>query len=102
GIGASDLASATGLLATLGGLVASYGQSFNATSRTSGYVDGAPFKRHYSFDNYSGYVHDSWKISPRLTATRGLRYEYFTVLNERDSLELIPRPDKGNAISTLL
>ena len=38
---------------------------------------------------------------PRLTATLGLRYEYFTVLNERDSLELMP-VIQGNAISTLL
>jgi hypothetical protein len=102
GIGATDLDSANALLATLGGLIDSYGQNFNVTSRTSGYVDGAPFKRHYSFDNYAGYFHDSWKISPRLTASLGLRYEYFTVLNERDSLELIPRLDKGNLISTLL
>jgi hypothetical protein len=102
GIGASDLVSANALLATLAGWVDEYTQTLNVTSRTSGFVDGAPFKRNYSFDNYAGYFHDSWKISPRLTATLGLRYEYFTILNERDSLELIPRIDKGGMISTLL
>ncbi|HTM52218.1 MAG TPA: TonB-dependent receptor, partial [Bryobacteraceae bacterium] len=102
GIGAADLDAANALLATLAGWVDEYTQTLNITSRTSGFVDGAPFKRNYSFDNYAGYFHDSWKISPRLTATLGLRYEYFTVLNERDSLELIPRLNQGGLISTLL
>jgi hypothetical protein len=101
GIGATDLANANQLLATLGGLVDSYSQIFNVTSRTSGFVAGAPFLRHYSFNNYAGYFHDTWKIRPRLTATIGLRYEYFTVLTERDSLELMPVL-QGSAINTLL
>jgi hypothetical protein len=101
GIGATDLANANQLLATLGGLVDSYNQIFNITSRTSGFVAGAPFLRHYSFNNYAGYIHDTWKIRPHLTLTLGLRYEYFTVLNERDSLELTPLI-QGTAINTLL
>src|SRR5205823_1783560 len=102
GISAADLDSANALLATLGGLVDNYYQQFNVTSRTSGFVDNAPFKRHYSFDNYSFYFHDTWKIVPRLTATLGVRYEYFTVLNERDSLELLPRLQSGGVVQTLL
>ena len=102
GISTLDLASANALLATLGGLVDNYYQQFNVTSTKSGYVDNAPFKRHYLFDNYAGYVHDTWKITPRLTATLGLRYEYFTVLNERDSLELTPRLQPGGLVATLL
>ena len=101
-ISAADSAAANALLASLGGLVDYYYQFFNVTSRTSGYVPGAPFKRHYSFDNYSGYVHDTWKIAPRLTATLGLRYEYYTILNERDSLELTPVLNSGGVVSTLL
>ncbi len=102
GISANDLNDANQLLATLAGLVDNYGQVFNITSKTSGYVAGAPFLRHYSFDNYAGYIHDTWKLSKRLTATLGLRYEYYTVLNERDSLELTPVIQNNNYINTLL
>jgi hypothetical protein len=101
-ISAADLAAANDLLATLGGWTEGIFQIFNVTSRNSGFVAGTPFRRHYSFDNYAGYLHDTWKIRPRLTATLGLRYEYFTTLNERDSLELIPRIGSGGLISTLL
>jgi hypothetical protein len=103
GIGATDLADANQLLATLAGLLDSYSQTFNVSSRISGYVNGQPFLRHYSFSNYAGYIHDTWKISNRLTATLGLRYEYYTVLTERDSLELMPVvPPGGSYINTLL
>ena len=77
GISSSDLDNANALLATLGGLVDSYYQQVNITSRTSGFVAGAPFKRHYTFDNYAGYLHDAWKVSRRLTATLGTALRVF-------------------------
>jgi hypothetical protein len=39
------------------------------------YLDGMMF-----------YVQDIWKVSPKLTLNYGVRYEYFTPLQERDSL----------------
>ena len=42
GISSNDLANANALLATLGGYVDSYSETFNVTGRNSGFVPGAP------------------------------------------------------------
>ena len=47
GISSTDLATANSLLATLGGYIDGYSQTLNVTSRTSGYVPGAPFIRNF-------------------------------------------------------
>jgi hypothetical protein len=102
GIGSSDLTSANLLLSTLVGYYSSAAQTFNVTSRTSGYVNGATNLRHYQLHNYAGYIQDAWRMVPRLTATLGLRWDYYPPVNERDSLALLPVLQNGNAIQTLL
>jgi len=101
GITTTDLTTANALLATLGGYVDGYSQTFNVTSRTSGYVNGAPFLRHFLLNNYAFYIQDRFKLAPRLTLTLGLRYELPGVVDERDSLELSP-VQQGSAKQTLL
>jgi hypothetical protein len=101
GVSTTDLATANGLLATLGGYVDTYGQTFNVTSRTSGFVPGAQYLRHFLLNNYAVYVQDKWKVSPRLSVTLGLRYELPGVVDEADSLELLPVV-QGSAAQTLL
>ncbi len=102
GISSGDLATANSLYATLAGIVTDNSQTFNITSRTSGFVNGATNLRHLSFDTYAGYVQDNYKVLPRLTLNLGLRYEYYTPLNERDSLFLLPQLINNNYIQTLL
>ena len=94
-------ATANSLLATLGGYIDGYNQTLNVTSRNSGYVNNAPFLRHFLSNDYSFYVQDKWKLFPRLTLTLGLRYQLPGVVNERDSLELAPVLN-GTAEQTLL
>jgi len=101
GVSSTDLDTANALLATLGGYLDGYSQTFNVTSRTSGFVSGAPFLRHFRMADYALYVSDKWKISPRLTATIGLRYDLPGVVDERDSLEIQPEWT-GTAVQTLL
>jgi hypothetical protein len=101
GVSDTDLATANQLLATLGGYLDGYSQTFNVTSRTSGFVPGAAFLRHFRMADYALYVTDKWKVNPRLTLTLGLRWDLPGVVDERDSLELQPEWN-GSAVSTLL
>ncbi len=102
GISATDLASANALLATLAGYVSTDTQLFNVTSRTSGYVNGAPNLRNYRFSNYAGYATDTWRVTPRLTAILGVRWDHYTPVDEKDALALLPVIENNNPINTLL
>ncbi len=86
----TDVDTANALLATLGGYIDNYSQTFNVTSRTSGFVPGAPYIRHFRLNDYDFYVQDKWKILPRLTVNLGLRWVLPGVADERDSLTLQP------------
>jgi hypothetical protein len=102
GAGANDINTANNLLSTLGGIITQDEQSFNVTSRTSGFVASAPQSLHIGYDTYSGYFTDNWKVSRRLTVNAGVRWDHYTTLNERDSLVLLPELINNNPIATLL
>jgi hypothetical protein len=102
GSSSTDRASADSLLATLAGYVTEYSQIFNVTSRTSGFVGDAPLLRHYTLNNYAFYMQDTWKFLSRLTLNLGLRFELPSVVNERDSLALLPVVENNDPIATLL
>ena len=101
GVSSTDLATANALLATLGGYVDGYSQTFNVTSRSSGFVANAPFIRHFLDNSYAFYAQDKFKLLPNLTVTLGLRYQLPGVVDEADSLELSPVL-QGTAEQTLL
>jgi Carboxypeptidase regulatory-like domain/TonB dependent receptor-like, beta-barrel len=102
GISSSDLSSANTLLATLAGNLNTYTQTFQATSRTSGFVPGAANVRNLRYKNYAAYVTDTWKVTRRLTATLGVRYDYYTPVDETGSLALFPVLQNNNVIQTVL
>src|SRR5262249_55771814 len=101
GIGSSDLNNANVLLASLGGFIDSYTQTFNVTSRTSGFVNGATFANNWAYNNYAAYALDQWKLRSDLTLTLGLRYDYFSPVNETNGLVLTPKV-QGGVVGTLL
>lgn len=102
GISSSDLTAANSLLATLAGYVTTDAQTFNVASGTSGYVPGHTLLQHYILKNYAFYGGDNWKVTRRLTATVGLRWDYQTPVNERDGLGLFPIVQNNNPVTTLL
>lgn len=102
GVNAAEVNTANSLFSSLAGMISSATQSFNVTSPTSGFVRGAGEQRILSYDTYAGYVQDRYKFNRRLTFTLGLRYEYWTVLKEKNNLYLLPALENGNFINTLL
>jgi hypothetical protein len=101
-ISSADLNTANLLLASLAGLLDNASLTYNITSKTSGFVPGAPYLRHFTYNNLAFYGQDEWKVRRNLTFTAGLRWDYFTPVNETDSLELQPQLVNGNARATLL
>lgn len=51
------------------------------TPATDGPFVAPQFGRHFRYNEWSFYGEDSWKMTPRFTATLGMRWEYFGVLH---------------------
>ncbi len=102
GVNSTDLANANNLLATLAGITTTAAQTFNVTTPTSGYVNGATSGRHFPYDNLSAYVGDQWRIRRNLTVNYGVRWEYEGRFDESNGLILGPQITNNNPIGTLL
>ncbi len=102
GIRTTDLANANALYANLAGIITSGTQTFNVNSRTSGFVPGATNVRNFSNTTHALYVQDNWKLTRSFTVNLGLRYEYWTPLDEKDGLFLAPRLENNDVRATLL
>ncbi len=99
GISNAQLGTANGLLALLGGIVGSGTQTFNVTSRDSGFVPNAPQAFDYAWDVYSFYFSDQWRARRDLTLNLGLRYELFTPLREVNGLAVEPVIPAGKSVT---
>lgn len=97
-----DVAGANALLANLAGFLTFGTRSFNIKDRTSGFVAGQRNERNFAQDNWAFYFQDNWKVNRRLSVNLGLRWEYFTVMDEKDSLFLLPQLVNNNPVQTLL
>lgn len=102
GANAVDTSTANALLGTMAGLIQSATQSYNITSQTSGFVPGAQQKQNLSFNDYALYANDSWKVTHKLTAVLGVRWDYFPPVREVNNLLIQPQLINNNPVQTLL
>ena len=100
-MGTADYNNAAGLLTSVAGILSSVSQSFNATSPTSGFQT-APLQRNYRENQFAIYAGDSWRVSPRLTVTYGLRWDYYGPVGEQNGLVLLPEIPQGSNINQAL
>ena len=88
------------------GVIARYSIALNPKGHFPGeFVDppfGPPsFTRHYHYNEPALFISDTWKITPRLTLTPGLRWEYFGVLHSpgaEHALDSNFYPGSGNNV----
>jgi Carboxypeptidase regulatory-like domain len=84
----NQVGTANALQSELAGLIGESENTFNVTSRTSGFVPGAPIINTLNYDNLSFYVTDQWRLRPNLTLNLGVRYELFTGITDPSGLRL--------------
>ncbi len=81
GIGANNLVTAQNLMANLAGSVASIQEQYWVNSPTAtnwnSYLSDFLFYRTNHANAWSGYVKDTWKVTPNFTVNLGLRYDFF-------------------------
>ena len=99
----NQIATANALQSELAGLVGEAQNTFNVTSRTSGFVPNAPQNLSFNYSNISFYGTDEWRIRPNLTVNVGVRYELFTHIVDPGGLRLeVSVPNGSDATQALL
>ncbi len=74
------------------GVLNSYSATYQFQKDGTALAFGLPRQNDFVDHNYEFYVQDSWKITPKLTVTYGLHYEYDTVPYEVDGTQVITTP----------
>ena len=77
---------AKSLYAVLGGVLTSGSLTFNPTSSTSGFVNGATSRALFKYSMIAPYAVDQWKLRPDLTLNIGLRWDYQRPLESENQL----------------
>jgi hypothetical protein len=71
------------------GRYASEGATFNYNASGAVQPEGTGLKTQYKYYEIEAYFGDTWKVSPSLTITYGLRYQDFTVPYETHGIESV-------------
>ncbi|HLJ86558.1 MAG TPA: TonB-dependent receptor [Candidatus Angelobacter sp.] len=77
-------------LAFMSGTITQVTQSFEVQNLSAGYVPGIANKRAYDFSILAPYFQDHWHVLSNLTVTAGLKWEYWSPIEEASGLALLP------------
>lgn len=102
GIRAADRTTAYNLLALHAGFLTTANQTFNVKDRTSGFLPNQANVRNFISDNHAVFFQDRYRMTRNLTVNLGLRWDYFTPVDERDALALLPVYGNRSPIDVLL
>jgi len=69
------------------GRFASVSSNYNYNSALNPLAQGTGFNLNYRYWETEAYIQDSWKATPSLTLTYGLRYQYYSVPYEVNGIE---------------
>ncbi|MBS1803429.1 MAG: carboxypeptidase regulatory-like domain-containing protein [Acidobacteria bacterium] len=70
-----------------------YNYHLDSATTGSALADGDFLDRHFSANEYEGYVQDAFRLKPNLTFTVGLRYTYLQTPWETKGQEVVPTVD---------
>lgn len=102
GIGTTNLGTANGLMALLGGIVSGASQSFNIADINSGF-SATRQSQPYRYANHQLYAMDRWQVRNNLTITAGLRYELYPALRIANGVALeVTVPNGADPVSSIL
>jgi hypothetical protein len=78
------------------GFVSEADANYNYEKNGAVQPQGAPIARHYAQNRFEMYAQDTWKATPTLTLTFGLRYSLFSPPWETNGLQVAPSPNLGS------
>ena len=84
----TDAANATRGMGVLLGVLNQYSGTYNFDRDGSAIPFGSPVTRNFATNEYEFYVQDSWRATPELTLTYGLRYSNFAVPYETNGVQV--------------
>jgi hypothetical protein len=89
--------------AILSGVISSYSKSFYTKSPKDGsFTPGYPNTHLYHSAIWDYYGQDDWRVRPNLTVTAGLKWEYWTPIQDLNSVALLPVIKSGDFVGSLL
>jgi hypothetical protein len=79
------------LFATGLGVIGSISTNYNYDAKGNALTAGAGAPKAYRFFQTEAYVGDSWKVTPKLTLSYGLRYQIYSVPYETHGYQSVPK-----------